>query len=119
MKYTKPIKLKEMLLSLGYHPGLCEQIVQYLNTDYTAGQMLGYLKHTILFVETHGGENIPGGSVPGNSIPGNCEPGNSVPGNRLPSETQLVDEMLAILERRKSYVGRQIANLLRKNKYFL
>lgn len=94
-KYTKPIKLKEMLLVRGYHPGLSEQIVQYLNTDYTAGQMLGYLEHMTKLSETQCGERM-------SNI-------------KLPSETQLVDEMLAILERRKAYVGRQMAKNAKKD----
>ena len=37
-------ELYELLLSRGYDEGLCRQIAyKYMNTDYTATRMLGYL----------------------------------------------------------------------------
>lgn len=40
----KSLKLKKMLLSRGYPEEFCRIVAeQYMNTDYTAGKMLGFL----------------------------------------------------------------------------
>ena len=37
------LQLYDMLLNRGYHEELCDAITKNLNTDYTAGRMIGYL----------------------------------------------------------------------------
>ena len=39
------MQLYDMLLERGYHEELCDVITKNLNTDYTAGRMIGYLSH--------------------------------------------------------------------------
>lgn len=39
------MKLYEMLVERGYQEHLCDLITRNLNTDYTAGRMIGYLSH--------------------------------------------------------------------------
>jgi len=70
----KSIELYHELLDRGYPEQLCYLISEELNTDYTAGRMLGYLSYH----------------------------------SRLP-EGEIVDEMLAILSDRKTYVDKKIA----------
>lgn len=68
------LELYHELLNRGYPEEFCYLISQELNTDFTAGRMLGYLSYH----------------------------------SRLP-EGELVDEMLAILSDRKTYVDKKIA----------
>lgn len=44
-KSAKSIRLYRFMLKQGYPEGFCDIITQNLNTDYTAGRMLGYLAH--------------------------------------------------------------------------
>lgn len=37
--------LYEMLLKRHYPEPFCREVIRYLNTDYTAGRMIGYLSH--------------------------------------------------------------------------
>ncbi len=39
------MRLYEMLVGRGYQEHLCDLITRNLNTDYTAGRMIGYLSH--------------------------------------------------------------------------
>ena len=39
------MRLYEMLVDRGYQEHLCDLITRNLNTDYTAGRMIGYLSH--------------------------------------------------------------------------
>ena len=39
------MRLYEMLVERGYQEHLCDLITRNLNTDYTAGRMIGYLSH--------------------------------------------------------------------------
>ncbi len=47
MKYrtAKSMELYEMMLRRGYPEPFCDQITRNLNTDWTAGRMIGYLSH--------------------------------------------------------------------------
>ena len=41
----KSMKLYHILLDRGYPEPFCEQVTRNLNTDFTAGRMIGYLAH--------------------------------------------------------------------------
>lgn len=42
---TNPEKLYRLLVQRGYPEDFCAEVCRYMNTDYTAGRMLGYLSH--------------------------------------------------------------------------
>jgi len=44
-KSQKSMELYDMLLKRGYPEVFCDQITKNLNTDFTAGRMIGYLSH--------------------------------------------------------------------------
>ena len=44
-KPTLPDKLYNLMLEKGYNENLSKLICENLNTDYTAGRMIGYLCH--------------------------------------------------------------------------
>lgn len=44
-KSEKSIELYRILLKRGYPEEFCDQITKNLNTDFTAGRMIGYLSH--------------------------------------------------------------------------
>ena len=39
------MQLYQMMVERGYPKNLCDLITKNLNTDYTAGRMIGYLSH--------------------------------------------------------------------------
>lgn len=41
----KSMKLYHILMDRGYPEPFCEQVTRNLNTDFTAGRMIGYLAH--------------------------------------------------------------------------
>lgn len=41
----KSMELYEMMVRIGYQEAFAEQITLNLNTDWTAGRMMGYLAH--------------------------------------------------------------------------
>ena len=47
MKPRSPqsMQLYKMLLSRGYSESFCDLVTKNLNTDFTAGRMMGYLSH--------------------------------------------------------------------------
>lgn len=44
-KSEKSMELYRILLKRGYPEEFCDQITKNLNTDFTAGRMIGYLSH--------------------------------------------------------------------------
>lgn len=44
-KSDMSIALYNMMLDKGYNQQFCDLITQNLNTDFTAGRMMGYLSH--------------------------------------------------------------------------
>ena len=44
-KSQKSMELYDILLKRGYPEAFCDQITKNLNTDFTAGRMIGYLSH--------------------------------------------------------------------------
>ena len=46
MKSEKSAILYKVLVKLGYGEEFAAQICRYMNTDFTAGMMLGYLKQS-------------------------------------------------------------------------
>lgn len=41
----KSLELYHIMLKRGYPKEFCAQVTEYLNTDFTAGRMIGYLSH--------------------------------------------------------------------------
>lgn len=53
MKPKSPMSLElyEMLIDRGYPEAFCNLITKNLNTDFTAGRMIGYLSHYVSLPE--------------------------------------------------------------------
>lgn len=45
MKSPKSLELYDMMLKDGYPENFCDLVTKNLNTDFTAGRMIGYLSH--------------------------------------------------------------------------
>ena len=44
-KSPKSMELYEYMLKKGYPEPFCDEVTKNLNTDFTAGRMIGYLSH--------------------------------------------------------------------------
>ena len=44
-KSSKSLELYDIMIKRGYPAEFCDQITKNLNTDWTAGRMIGYLSH--------------------------------------------------------------------------
>ena len=44
-KSPKSLELYDIMIKRGYPAEFCDQITKNLNTDWTAGRMIGYLSH--------------------------------------------------------------------------
>ena len=44
-KSPKSLELYDIMIKRGYPAEFCDQITKNLNTDWTAGRMMGYLSH--------------------------------------------------------------------------
>ena len=44
-KSKKSIELYQIMLKRGYPEVFCDEVTKNLNTDWTAGRMIGYLSH--------------------------------------------------------------------------